>query len=166
MIVVSDSTPLMHFAKIGQLNLLFSLYDEILITKEVLKETVEAGIMLGEDDAVVIQRYIGKNINVKMPQMPFKWLIEKYHIHQGEAESIQLAKEVGAHLILMNEREGRIAAKKEGLEVKGSIGVIFNGLKADLINKKEALSILNSFKEKPQTFWIEPEIIEIAMERI
>jgi len=35
MIVVSDSTPLIQLAKAGRLDILFSLYKKILITKDV-----------------------------------------------------------------------------------------------------------------------------------
>lgn len=166
MIVVSDSTPLIHFAKIGYIHLLFSLYNEILITDEVYRETVEEGIILEKEDAKIIRRYIGKNIHIKNPMKASGGLVEKYQIHKGEADSIQLAKEVGAPFILMNERDGRIAAKNEGINVKGSLGVLFEALKAELINKNEALIILKRFKDEPHVFWIEPGIIKAAMEKI
>ncbi|KAF5413753.1 MAG: hypothetical protein C5S49_07800 [Candidatus Methanogaster sp.] len=41
-----------------------------------------------------------------------------------EAESILLARELGADLLLINERDGRRAAKNAGVKVKGMIGVI------------------------------------------
>ena len=42
----------------------------------------------------------------------------------GEAESILLAREMNADLLLINERGGRRAAKNAGVTVKGTIGVI------------------------------------------
>ena len=166
MIVVSDSTPLIHLAKVGYIELLFSLYEKVLITKEVYREVVEEGIILEKDDAGIIQKYIGKNIHIKNPASPPDRLIEKYRIHKGEADSIQLARETGAQLILMNERDGRNAAKNEGLKVKGSIGILFDALKAGIINEKGASTILNKFKKNPQIFWIEPDIIKSAIEKI
>ncbi|CAG0979595.1 hypothetical protein METP2_01890 [Methanosarcinales archaeon] len=65
MIVVSDSTPLIHIAKVGRLDILFSLYQEIIITKEVYREVVEEGLILEQKDAVVIKEYIGEKIHVK-----------------------------------------------------------------------------------------------------
>ncbi|MCX9010797.1 MAG: hypothetical protein OIN66_06710 [Candidatus Methanoperedens sp.] len=145
MIVVSDSTPLIHLAKAGYMKLLFSLYKQVLITGEVYREAIEEGIILEKEDAVIIQKYIGNGINVKNPVSSSERLVEKYRIHKGEVDSIQLANEIGAQLILMNERDGRNAAKKEGFKVKGSIGVVFDALKAGLINEKEALEVLNKF---------------------
>lgn len=140
MIVVSDSTPLIHFAKIEHIEILFSLYKEVIITKEVYREVVEEGNILEKEDARIIQKYIGKSIKVKSPVSSPERLVEKYFIHKGEADSIQIAKEIDAHIILMNERDGRIAAKNEG--------------------------ILNKFRERPQIFWIEPNIIQSAIEKI
>lgn len=166
MIVVSDSTPLIHLGKVGCMELLFSLYKEVLITKEVYREVVEEGIILEQDDAGVVQEYVGKSIHVKSPKSPSDRLVEKYRIHKGEADSIQLAKEIGAQLILMNERDGRNAAKNEGFKVKGSIGILFDALKAEAINEKEVLTILNKFEKNPQVFWIEPDIIKSAIDKI
>ncbi|CAG0979572.1 hypothetical protein METP2_01889 [Methanosarcinales archaeon] len=66
----------------------------------------------------------------------------------------------------MNERDGRNAAKSEGLKVKGSIGVLFDALREDVIDREEALSMLSRFRDSPQDFWIEPCIIKLAMEKI
>ncbi len=166
MIVVSDSTPLIHLAKVGQIKILFSLYNEILITEEVYREAVEEGILLEKEDAANIQEYIGKSIIINNAGLSCDHLIEKYLIHKGEAESIQLALETQAELILMNERDGRNAAKSEGLKVKGSIGVLFDAFKAGIISKDDALSILSRFKDDPQVFWINPDIIKAAIEKI
>lgn len=166
MIVVSDSTPLIHLAKIGHVEILFSLYNEILITKEVYREVVEEGNLLEKEDAGIIKDYVGKSIRVKNPRSSSEHIVDKYLIHRGEADSIQLAKETGAQLILMNERDGRNAAKSEGMKVKGSIGVLFDALKAGVIDEREALSNLEKFRDNPQVFWIEPDIIKAAMGKI
>ena len=46
MSVVSDSTPLIHLAKVERLDILFTLYGEVVITEEVHREVVEEGISL------------------------------------------------------------------------------------------------------------------------
>lgn len=166
MIVVSDSTPLIHFAKVRRIEILFSLYKEVVITREVYREVVEEGILLKKEDAGLIQDYVGKSIHVKSPKSSSEHLTKKYLIHKGEADSIQLAKEIDAQLILMNEREGRNAAKSEGIKAKGSIGVLFDALKSGVINKEEVVTILKKFEDNPQVFWIEPGIIKAAIERI
>jgi predicted nucleic acid-binding protein len=45
-------------------------------------------------------------------------------LDRGEAESIALALELEAYLLLMAEREGRHAAQRMGLHVVGVVGVL------------------------------------------
>ena len=130
MTVVGDSTPLIHLAKVGKLEILFALYKEVVITPRVFKEVVEEGILLEKEDARVVERYIGRGIRIASAKSSSDYLLQKYQIHRGEADSIQLAKEIRAQLLLINESQGRRAAKSEGLKVKGTIGVLFDALKA------------------------------------
>ncbi|KAF5413752.1 MAG: hypothetical protein C5S49_07795 [Candidatus Methanogaster sp.] len=51
MITVSDSTPLIHFGTIKRLDLLRSMYGQIIITEAVHREVVTEGITLGKMDA-------------------------------------------------------------------------------------------------------------------
>jgi hypothetical protein len=166
MIVVSDSTPLIHLAKVGRLEILFALYKEVVITEQVYREVVEEGFLLGKEDARVVEKYVGRSIRIARANSSSDYLLQKYQIHRGEADSIQLAKELNAQLLLINESQGRRAAKAEGLKVKGTIGVLFDALKAGAISKDEALNILREFRDNPQIFWIEPGIIEAAIDKI
>ena len=45
-------------------------------------------------------------------------------LEQGEAESIALALEIAADLLLMDEKEGRRAAERHGLNVVGVVGIL------------------------------------------
>ena len=60
-----------------------------------------------------------------------------FEIHQGEAQAIVLAREMGI-LLLMDESAGRAFAEAWGLKVKGTIYVIISALRTGLINKTEA----------------------------
>lgn len=122
MIVISDSTPLIHFGTINRLDLLRSMYGQIFITEAVHREVVTEGIALGKMDAFLIEKEIGNWIKVANPEGGAGEICSRYGIHIGEAESILLARELNADLLLMNERDGRLAAKNAGVEVKGTIG--------------------------------------------
>jgi hypothetical protein len=45
-------------------------------------------------------------------------------LDDGEAEAIALAEEVGADVVLVDERDGRRAAATLGLSVLGSVGIL------------------------------------------
>lgn len=50
-----------------------------------------------------------------------------------ETESILLAREPDADLLLLNERDGRRAAKNAGVKVKGTVGVISDCIKRRIL---------------------------------
>ncbi|MEA1894433.1 MAG: hypothetical protein U9N36_04355 [Euryarchaeota archaeon] len=77
-----------------------------------------------------------------------------------------LARELDADLLLINERDGRRAAKDTGVKVKGTIGVISDCIRRDLLTVGSAVQILIFFKDNPTEFWIDPRIIDIAIKRI
>ena len=165
MIVVSDSTPLMHFAKVGKLELLKSAYGELVISNAVFEETVSEGILLGEEDAFLIEKEVGKWIKVVAPQDDATHFSKKYKIHEGEAASILLAMQLDADFLLINEKDGRMAAKDSGVKIKGTIGVISDCIKREIIKPAEAIEILLEFKNNPSEYWINPDIIDMAIEK-
>lgn len=166
MIVISDSTPLIHFGTIKRLDLLRSMYNQISITGAVHREVVTEGIALGKMDAFLIEKEIGDWIEVVNPKGYAGEICSQYRIHIGEAESILLARELDADLLLINERDGRQAAKNIGIKVKGTIGVISDCVGEHLLTIGEAAHILYVFRDNPSEFWIDPKIIDIAVRRI
>lgn len=46
------------------------------------------------------------------------------HLHAGEAAAIALGLEKGAELLLIDDLDGRIAAREAGLEVMGTLGFL------------------------------------------
>jgi len=166
MITVSDSTPLIHFGTIKRLDLLRSMYGQIIITEAVHREVVTEGIVLGKMDAFLVETAIGDWIEVVNPEGYAGEICSRYGIHIGEAESILLARELNADLLLINERDGRRAAKNAGVTVKGTIGVISDCIKRHILAAGAAVEILIIFKDNPSEFWIDPRIIDIAIKRI
>jgi len=165
MIVVSDATPLIHMAKVKSLNLIKELYQKCYLTESVYNETVIEGQKYGHDDSNQIMEALGDWIEVRDPKGNVFEFVKKYSIHVGEATSILLAKELSA-LLLINERDGREAAKIEGVEVKGTIGIIATGVKENKLSYASAIKILESFASEPSEFWLEPRIVRLGMKMI
>ena len=143
MITVSDSTPLIHFGTIKRLDLLRSMYGQIFITEAVHREVVTEGIALGKADAFLVEKAIGDWIELINPKGYAGEICSRYGIHIGEAESILLARELDADLLLINERDGRRAAKNAGVKVKGAIGVIADCIERDILAVGAAGSTLS-----------------------
>jgi len=100
---ISDSTDLISLSKIGFLDFLKELFEEIIIPKEVYNETIILGRISGKSDILSIERLIEqKFITIKEP----KSIIEIESLDKGEKECISLCKELDIDTILIDETEG------------------------------------------------------------
>lgn len=122
MIVVSNTSPITNLAAIGQLELLFRLYGEIVIPNGVRAELHPRGLDWRGAKDVSAASWIVQRAPTNTP------LIEvlRRDLDRGEAEAIALAVEVEAGLALLDEREGRRIAKRLGLTVIGVLGVLLD----------------------------------------
>jgi predicted nucleic acid-binding protein len=130
MIVVSNTSPLTNLAAIGLFDLLQYLYAEIHIADGVWNELNAQGKRWPGADNVAtatwVRRHSVRNIAlVKALQRD---------LDQGEAESIVLALELNATLLLLDEKEGRHIAERLGLRVLGVVGVLLEAKTKGAIN--------------------------------
>jgi len=120
MIVVSNTSPLTNLAAIGQFHLLQDLYHELHIPEGVWNELNAGGIYwpgrADVDSAPWIHRHMVRN--------PFAVQALRENLDAGESESIVLASELQADLILLDEREGRHIAQRMGFSVIGTVGAL------------------------------------------
>jgi predicted nucleic acid-binding protein len=146
-IAVSNSGPLIHLATINQLELLFNLFEKILIPPSVYQETVEQGIKDGFLDARRIKREIElERIEIKpVPQNVES--VENSKLHQGETDAITLALNSEEKIILLDDEEARLLARIYDLNVKGTIGVIIENVNLGFISAKEGKKLLRSVNQ-------------------
>jgi predicted nucleic acid-binding protein len=120
MIVVSNTSPLTNLAAIGQFGLFHQLYGRLHIAEGVWEELNARGQHWpGRDEVAAadwIERHTAKNQALVTAL--------RRDLDRGEAETIALALELGADLVLLDEREGRHAAQRLELRVAGVVGIL------------------------------------------
>jgi predicted nucleic acid-binding protein len=151
LIVVSDTSPILNLARIGRLQLLPSLYRQVLIPSAVYEElTASKGDLSPSIDLASESWLI---VASAKDQKRVQELREDLDI--GEAEAIVLAIERGADLLLVDERRGRRTATAAGLTVTGLLGVVARAKRAGLIELgKPVLDDLIQIAR----FWIGPDL--------
>jgi len=97
MVVVSNSSPIIHLAKIGQLELLNKLYSRILVPEKVYMECTDTVHYREEVELISQAAWINK-YSIKDDNL-FRLLYTE--TDAGEAEAIVLALEKKADLILL-----------------------------------------------------------------
>ena len=146
--VVSNTTPIITLLKISEFELLQKLFGKIIIPTGVYEE-IEAGkskkfyLDLKNIDWIEIR-------NVKETR---ELLID---LDKGEAETILLAKEINANYVIIDEKLGRKYANYFDLKVIGTLGILKEAKKRDLI--KDLKEIVNKMKEN--NIWLSKKIID------
>lgn len=118
--VVSNSTALVHLSAIGQLDILRQRFGEIYIPEGVYHEVVVAGA--GKPGAVEVAQAAWIHTATVTDKTALALL--RSVLGAGEAESIVLALEMSADLIILDDKAARQFALAQGLRVSGTIGVL------------------------------------------
>lgn len=151
MIVVSDTSPILNLARIGRLELLASLYKQVLIPPAVFGElAVSRNAVLP-----VINAASASWIIVETPKDQDRVRELRDDLDAGEAEAIVLAVERHAELLLVDERRGRRIAMALGLRITGLLGVLADAKRAGLIESIKP--VLDELIQNAK-FWIGPEL--------
>ena len=155
MIVISDTAPIIFFAKIKKLSILKKLYSNIFIPKTVWEELIEPLSKQKKD--------IPSDIKYELKAKEEGWLIVKdpessqYHevalnlskiLGRGEAYAIALSLELKAELLLINDSEARKIAESKGLKTKWTTEVLLDAFEKDIINEyQEFEELMNEMIE-------------------
>lgn len=122
MIVVSDASPLISLAKIGQFHLLKELFSKVVISEDVYSEIVVKGKRLPGSKEVAKAKWITKK-KIKN-KLKARRLQRIHNLGAGEAATVVLAQEIKAGLAIIDERRARIVALSEGINIIGTLGVL------------------------------------------
>lgn len=119
--VVSNTSPIINLAAIGQLDLLRELYRILVIPDAVYNEIVVRGH--GQPGSNEVQR-LSWLARWPVSNQALVAQLMRSGLDVGEAEAIVLALETNAPLLLMDEKLGRAAAAGAGVRVIGLLGVL------------------------------------------
>jgi uncharacterized protein len=119
MIIVSDTSVITNLKQIGHLDILEKLFKRVIVPKKVSEELLRIegrDHLFDENSWLEIKETLNK---------PFYEELLK-RVDPGEAESIALALENKADLLLIDERKGRKVAEEYGLTITGLIGILID----------------------------------------
>ena len=126
--VVVNTTPIIALSLISKLNLLHDLYGEVMIPP-----AVESEVLFGELQS------IGKEELQKAWWLRTVSLQDPHRadllsdLDRGEAEVIALAQELGADLLIIDERLARRHAQRLGLTLTGTLGILLKAKERSLV---------------------------------
>jgi predicted nucleic acid-binding protein len=129
-VLVADTGPIIAFARIGRLDLLQQVVNELAIPEAVYEEIVIKGKGRGGATEVEQSTWIHQKAVTDRTALAFL----PTDLHLGEREAILLAQEFGAQL-LIDERRGRKSAMERGLEIIGTLRILAEAKRQSIVDR-------------------------------
>lgn len=163
MIIVSDTSPISNLIIVGYIYLLPQLFGKVILPDAVYQE-----LLANRNDHPVTQtvQTLGwlEICSVTDPQQ-VEALERDYNLDPGEASAIVLALELQATQLLIDERLGRVEAKRRGLRITGILGILLTAKQQALVSEvqpiMDALTQQANFRISPQLY---SEVLHLAGE--
>ncbi len=157
-IIVADSSTLITLLDTHNFNLLFELFDEIIIADEVYREITHR-----DSHRLTIDHYV-KHRQIFCQSIEhdefYEMLIKR--LDPGESESIVLAKRNNLPL-LIDEKKGRAIAKSLGIGIVGLVGIILKLMDVKVVTKDRAIEMVGQVEAN--NFRLSDELKKLIYER-
>lgn len=146
-LVISDASPLIALADIEELEILQLLYQRI-VTTDIVRGEIHADL---PEWIEVSSEYDKKQLQIL-----------ELELDKGEASAIALALENPESRIILDESKGRAVAKRLGLKVTGTLGIIIKAKDKNLIDSGKR--ILEKLEK--HGFWLSEKLKKQLLERL
>ena len=148
-IIVSNTTPINYLVLIDQIAVLYHLYAHVIIPQAVFGELQDEGTPAKVKEWMALP---AAWLEVRTVSVPLDTSLAFLDV--GEREAINLAKEIRADALILDEPDGREEAKRQGLRVIGTLRVLYDAAEAGLCNLEQAYERLQqtTFRAHPQLF--------------
>jgi predicted nucleic acid-binding protein len=152
-LVVADAGPLHYLVLIDSAEILPKLFHHVLVPFAVRDELINASAPKKAKEWILKQR---------------PWLeitavseVQPVHgLHKGETEALQLALERKAAAVLMDDMDGRAAARRLGLVPIFTVAVLERAAEKGFLDLPSAIARL-----KQTSFFISKNVLDAALER-
>jgi predicted nucleic acid-binding protein len=137
MIVVADTSPINYLVLIDAVGVLPELYENIVVPNAVLAELQAA------ETPEKVRAFVKTAPSwFEVRQTTVLLDAELSELDPGEREAIALAEELKADALIIDERAGREEARKRGIFIIGTLGILNSAAEKDLLDLTDALEKL------------------------
>lgn len=159
--VVVDAGPLIHLTEINALHTL-TVFSTLHLPDAVWAETVEQRRLSADSLA---QFQISRHALVPLEVTQFSQTNDLTALHLGEQECLRLCKRPSVPFLLTDDLAARDAAKRLGLKLVGSLGVIVRAFRQGFISLDEAERFLGELYSVSSPL-VARDIVEIAIQQL
>ena len=166
--VLADSGPLIALAKLNRLELLLKLWQTVLVTETVYHETVVLGQSREAADALTIRLFWQQH---RLPVVPVSTAVltayaPALQLDPGEHATFALALTLLPDvLVLVDDEEARNEARRLGLRMRGTLGVVVKAFRREALTFSEAELLLKEIAARPD-IWISAALCEQVLKSL
>jgi hypothetical protein len=157
--VIADTSVILNLCCIQQQELLREIFHEVIVPPEVNQEFVRA--------ARAYPRFAGLTMPAWILQRAPKTIPESVRgrptLDLGEIAAIALALEIEADAVLIDEADGRRAARQVGLTTIGVVGILVRARMAGLL---PAIAPIFDQLQQKANFWLAPHVQADALRSV
>lgn len=145
MLVISDTTPIISLMKAEKLELLQKMFETVIVPDAVYYELTENPLYSTEASQIISCSFIHKE---KVDNEEAVHILRKVTgLDAGESEAIVMIDEKKADLLLMDEHKGRQIAKKMGITITGTVGILIQAFDENMLTEDEICGCLEKLRE-------------------
>ena len=165
--VIIDSGPLIALAKLNVLPLLVKLYGKVHIPEAVYKEAVIDGNSRGYTDARIIESFLANRqwTPARIDSNNIESELTDLNLGLGEKACIALAIRTPEPLVLLDDEYARKACRERAIDVKGSLGVLVEAHRRQIIPFDDLDYYLNQIGNR-EDIWIHQDLCQKILLRL
>jgi len=158
--IIADASVLIALAKMRRLDLLNTVYGDVLIGPQVKAETIDAGKRISAPGVERIEKAVDDGW-LQMARLSTKEkrtahsIISKGGLDEGEAESIALASSRKL-MVILDDRAARSFAEVMGVTFLGTAGMLFYAFVKKYLSLAELEDAVEALS---QTIWLAPAVV-------
>jgi predicted nucleic acid-binding protein len=153
MIVVADTSPLNYLVLLGHIEILAKIYAEVVVLQAVIEELQDS-----DAPAEVRAWFSAPPRWLQVCTLNFRQDPLMERLDRGEQDAILLAESVKAERLIIDDLEGRREAVHRGLPVIGTLGLLAEAARRNLLNLPQTLADLQA-----TNFHVSPGLIEVLL---
>ena len=153
MIVVADTSPLNYLVLLGHIEIVAKIYAEVLVPQTVLDELQDS------DAPAEVRAWVSAPpVWLQISTLIFRLDPLLNRLDRGEQDAILLAESLKAERLIIDDLEGRREAANRGLPVIGTLGILAERARRNLLDLPQALAALQT-----TNFHVAPDLIELLL---
>lgn len=153
MLVISDASPINVLVRIDLVEVLQKLFGKVIIPPAVASE------LSHPNTPPKVLKWIQSRpawLEICSPLA----IVQGLSLDAGESEAISLAQELGADFLLVDDLKARRAARRMGIPITGTLGILERAARQDLINLVQAIDRI-----RQTDFAVSDELVELILSR-